>query len=93
MELREYEVNFEGIDSSSKVHDYFSEVFEFPQWYGRNLDALYDCLTSMPPCKISLVNVEYLYRLGEYADKVLDVFRDAARDTGEIELIEVKEGK
>jgi len=28
-------------------HDYLKEVFDFPDYYGKNLDALYDCLTDI----------------------------------------------
>ncbi len=29
----------------SSFHDYFSELFEFPDFYGRNMDAWIDCMT------------------------------------------------
>ena len=27
------------------LHNALAESLSFPNWYGRNLDALYDCLT------------------------------------------------
>lgn len=35
-----------GLDviSMSEIHNIFSEELNFPDYYGRNLDALYDCL-------------------------------------------------
>ena len=32
---------------AAQVHDYLEEVLNFPEYYGKNLDALYDCLTDL----------------------------------------------
>lgn len=32
------------IISMSDIHSIFAEELGFPEWYGKNLDALYDCL-------------------------------------------------
>lgn len=29
------------------AHNYLAEQFDFPDYYGNNLDALYDCLTDL----------------------------------------------
>ena len=29
-------------------HSRIAQALGFPDWYGRNLDALYDCLTDLP---------------------------------------------
>ena len=31
--------------NAEQVHNYLANALQFPAWYGRNLDALYDCLT------------------------------------------------
>lgn len=36
-----------AISGPEQLHDAFAQALSFPQWYGRNLDALYDCLTSI----------------------------------------------
>jgi RNAse (barnase) inhibitor barstar len=38
-------------------HDYLMEALELPDYYGKNLDALYDCLCEIE-CEIELVNAE-----------------------------------
>lgn len=30
-----------------QMHALLADAFEFPAWYGKNLDALYDCLTDI----------------------------------------------
>lgn len=34
-----------GIYDWDSFHDVFQEAFEFPEFYGRNMDAFVDCLT------------------------------------------------
>ena len=37
-------LDFAGIKSLWQLHEYFIGVFELPDYYGRNMDALWDCL-------------------------------------------------
>lgn len=46
-----------GIETSRQLHAAFAEALGFPGWYGSNLDALHDCLTSLPEeTEIALAN-------------------------------------
>ena len=49
MEPLSFCVDCRALTSRSAVHDELARVFSFPAHYGRNLDALYDCLTALPP--------------------------------------------
>lgn len=43
--------------SPEALHDQLAETFDFPDYYGRNLDALWDLWTSLPrPFTIHLRN-------------------------------------
>ena len=42
---REYIIELEGVDSRKELHERIAQVLPLPDWYGRNLDALYDMLT------------------------------------------------
>lgn len=33
--------------NACQFHNYLANQLHFPAWYGRNLDALYDCLTDL----------------------------------------------
>lgn len=63
-----------------RAHACLAERLSLPEYYGRNLDALYDCLT-----EISADTLLVLYRvdamreaLGQYAESILTVMEDAA---------------
>ena len=65
------------------------ERLALPAHFGDNLDALYDALTELPPCVIVLEHTQRLYgALGPYAEKLLSVFRDAARENPNIQIQE-----
>lgn len=67
------------------LHDTFGAVL--PEWYGRNLDALYDCLTDLPSAEIRVSDPAALVRnLGEYGEKCLQTLRDAAADNPGLEV-------
>jgi RNAse (barnase) inhibitor barstar len=54
-------------------HDYLMEALDLPDYYGKNLDALYDCLTEIE-CEIELVNA------GEVDEDIIETFKDAAAE-------------
>lgn len=55
-------LDFSEIKNTAQLHDYLAEVFSLPEDYGRNLDALWDCLLfSFPePTAIFLKNADRL---------------------------------
>ena len=60
-------------------HDYIAEALDFPDYYGKNLDALYDCLTEIE-ADIVIVNAAAV-------DKdIIDTFKDAAAENDFLEL-------
>ena len=65
-----------------ELPDYYGKL-ELPDYYGQNLDALWDCLTGfieLPVCiKWSNYKASCRY-LGEYAEKLRNVFEDAAAE-------------
>ncbi len=40
-------MDFGTCSTKKEIHAYLKEQFEFPDYYGENLDALYDCLTDL----------------------------------------------
>ena len=60
-----------------QVHGYLMEVLPLPAYYGRNLDALYDCLTDMDDAELVVDHIEEAPR--SFAP-VRQVLEDAAQD-------------
>lgn len=51
----------EKIGSNAAMHRVFAEALGFPEYYGKNLDALHDLLTETPePLTVIAVNTEAL---------------------------------
>lgn len=73
----------------NEFHEHIAELLNFPRYYGKNLDALYDCLTDITT-ETQIVfpqqatSEEYL---GSYAGKVLGVLEDAAADNDDLTII------
>lgn len=43
----EYHIDCAGVTSREALHRLLARILEFPDWYGCNLDALYDLLTDI----------------------------------------------
>lgn len=64
--------------SREETHLYLKEIFGFPAYYGKNLDALHDCLMEMCEAEVEFRNTEEMLTvLGRYGEKLLEVFRAA----------------
>lgn len=63
-----------------EAHQYLAKQLELPDYYGANLDALYDCLTELGARTILLEQPDLLRRQGGYGEMILKVFEEAARE-------------
>ena len=70
------------------VHDLLAEKFGFPDYYGRNLDALYDLLSAYPvQVNVTVIHMDQmLQNLGNYGKSLLRTLRDAASFNANVEL-------
>ena len=64
-------------------HTYLKELFDFPDYYGENLDALYDCLCEQDNTEVIVMNSDDLSR---FSLKVLDVFDEVADEFGNLKI-------
>lgn len=86
--MREITLDVTPFEEKISLHRYFKEALDFPFYYGANLDALNDELTSLTdnlhvtliyPCSPKGKMVEYLPRL-------LRVFEDASRENYHLQV-------
>ena len=68
-----------GITTPECLHQKLAEALHFPDYYGKNLDALFDCLTEYRQDReLVLTNWHDLeYALKDYSGKALYVFHCA----------------
>lgn len=73
-----------GLREKTQAHEYLMEALALPDYYGKNLDALYDCLTELGETEIQFVNLDTA--AGSYFSKVLDLFQEAQADNPRLHL-------
>ncbi len=74
-----YILDCRGISTRADMHAALAEKMAFPAWYGGNLDALHDMLTSISrPCKLLLLGYDK-QKLGQ---GFLAVLQDSAEENG-----------
>lgn len=80
--MREITLDLTPFEEKISLHRYFKEAMGFPFYYGANLDALFDELTS----ETDNVSITVIYpkkpkgRMVEYMPRLMRVFEDAARE-------------
>ncbi len=68
--------DFARLGTADAVYDYLAEELRFPDYFGRNLDALHDCLTDVgTPTRLILTGTA-----SPCGQHFLQVFRDASRE-------------
>ena len=74
----------------ASAHEHLKTQLMLPDYYGRNLDALYDLLTERgQPLEITLSNESVLTDLlGDYGEALLQTLREAAEANPALTLIE-----
>ena len=66
----------DAISTREELHDALARELALPAWYGRNLDALYDCLTEQTVLRVT--HQEALAeKLGPVAQGLFQVLKDA----------------
>lgn len=64
-------------ENKAQLHDLLASKLELPEWYGRNLDALYDCLTDI--CEETHLILRNHETFGTYGAALARTLEDADR--------------
>ena len=80
--VKQLTLNLDGniLKSKEELHNTIAWQLELPDYYGRNLDALWDTLSTWSkPLVIEVIHAEqFTVNLGDYADALFGLLRDAA---------------
>lgn len=88
--MRKIELDFNIPHSKEQLHEYLKIKFDFPDYYGNNLDALYECLTDISEPTAAALLFSYTdydeedHSLTAYFEKIKKVFLDAEEDNPEL---------
>ena len=84
-------IDFSKCKYPMDLHNQLSEKFELPEWYGNNLDALWDMLTGFieTPIEITVIykpENKAAENLKENVLKVIETFKEASEEDEEIKF-------
>ncbi len=71
------------LNQRDSAHDHLTERLPLPEYYGRNLDALHDCLTEMDDAEIVVLDTD---QADGYGERVLQVLSDSALENEGLRL-------
>lgn len=82
------ELNGKNMKTREETHKYLKEKLNLPEYYGENLDALWDILsTYSKPIKISFINKDELIKnLEDYGYALISVFQDVEEENTNIKF-------
>ena len=78
-DTQKYVIDFRDIEYYMEIHPIIKHAMDFPDYYGCNLDALWDCLTDMLGMKlhIEILGLDLIERkFGDTAKKLIDIFKE-----------------
>ncbi len=84
------EIELSGVETSDDFHRLIKERLNFPEYYGENRDALWDCLTGYIelPLTVEFRELEtFRGRFGREAEDILQVFREAEEEMDAFRVI------
>ncbi len=85
--MKRFELDFSEIKSLLALHQYFKTVFDLPDYYGNNMDALWDCLSCCydESTTIVLQNISALPKeMAPCVTIMLKLFQDLHNEDGVI---------
>ncbi len=84
--MKQITLNGKKMTSEKEAHEYIASKLGFPEYYGKNLDALADCVSEF--CLDRYIRISHYSEmkkaLGDYADMIIEVIKDIADESPRI---------
>ena len=97
MNKKKYIVDFTNVKHYPEMHEIIKKSLDFPDYYGRNWSAFWDCLSEMygEPIHIEIIGLDLLEnKFGGVSDKMIKILKrykhfcnDFFSDSIKIEII------
>ena len=86
--MRKINLDIEKMRSLPMLHKYLHTALALPEYYGANLDALFDCLTELaePTELVVPRQVADEAYLGWYGQQFLQMLQDAAEENTDLKI-------
>lgn len=83
--MKQITINCAQIGTMAEMHAILARELNFPQWYGRNLDALHDCLTAI--CEQTQITFLNFPALPFPSAGLLRVLQDSENENNNLEIL------
>ena len=85
-------IDFSECQYVGSLHNEIKSKLNLPDWYGGNLDALWDSLTGIieTPVEIEIIfkpKSKSAQKMKPYVKQIIDVFKDAEKEYNKIKLL------
>lgn len=86
--MKEIRLNGEKMLDKATTHAYLKQKLALPDYYGENLDALWDCVVSdFSLKKITIYNTgAMIEHLGSYGESIINLLEQAAQENEYIKV-------
>lgn len=80
------ELDGNKLTTKKTFHDYLKQNISLPDYYGNNLDALWDVLFTFSE-KLHIIfynKTQFLKNLGDYGNSIIELFEDTVKENDNI---------